>query len=76
LCGGGSKNHTLIQFLRQELPKIEMMCAQNKGWQGDFIEAEAFAFLAIRSFYDLPLSFPLTTGVKIPLTGGRVFDCD
>ncbi len=75
LCGGGAKNHTLSQFLRQELPKIKIMSAQNFGWQGDFIEAEAFAFLAIRSFYDLPLSFPLTTGVKIPLTGGRMFDC-
>ncbi len=75
LCGGGAKNHSLSQFLRQELPTIEIMNAQNFGWQGDFIEAEAFAFLAIRSFYDLPLSFPLTTGVKIPLTGGRVFDC-
>lgn len=75
LCGGGAKNHTFLQFLRQELPEIDIVRAQNLGWQEDFIEAEAFAFLAIRSFYDLPLSFPLTTGVKIPLTGGRVFDC-
>lgn len=74
LCGGGAKNHTLIQFLKQGLPEQDIVSAQNLGWQGDFIEAEAFAFLAIRRFYDLPLSFPLTTGVKIPLTGGRMFD--
>lgn len=73
LCGGGAKNHTLIWFLKQELPEISIVSAQSLGWQGDFIEAEAFAFLAIRSFYGLPLSFPLTTGVKVPLTGGRVF---
>lgn len=72
LCGGGAKNTTLIQWLRQGLPQITVLTADSLGWNGDFIEAEAFAFLAIRHFYALPLSFPLTTGVKVPLTGGKL----
>ncbi len=45
---------------------------ENVGWNGDSLEAEAFALLAVRSLYGLPLTFPGTTGVKVPLTGGRV----
>jgi anhydro-N-acetylmuramic acid kinase len=40
------------------------------GWEGDAIEAQAFAYLALRSRADLPLSFPGTTGVPRPMTGG------
>ncbi len=40
------------------------------GWQGDAIEAQAFAFLGVRSLKGLPLTFPQTTGVPAPLTGG------
>ena len=43
------------------------------GWNGDFIEAEAFAFLAMRSLRGLPLSLPATTGVPEPLGGGRLY---
>ena len=42
------------------------------GWDGDLIEANAFAFMAVRSLNGLPLSFPGTTGVKQPATGGTV----
>ena len=42
------------------------------GWQGDVLEAQAFAFLAVRSCRGLPLSLPTTTGVPRPLTGGRL----
>jgi anhydro-N-acetylmuramic acid kinase len=42
------------------------------GWRGDFIEAEAFAYLAIRHLDDLPLSLPGTTGVPRPMPGGRL----
>jgi anhydro-N-acetylmuramic acid kinase len=42
------------------------------GWRGDSLEAEAFAYLAIRHLDDLPLSLPGTTGVPWPLTGGRM----
>ncbi len=72
VCGGGAKNQTMIAFLKKNLRSIRMTLAQNLGLRGDFIEAEAFAFLALRSFYGLPISFPLTTGVKVPLTGGIV----
>ena len=40
------------------------------GVDGDFVESQAFAFLAIRSFFELPISFPNTTGCKLPSTGG------
>ena len=43
------------------------------GVDGDFIESQAFAYLAIRSYLQLPISFPSTTGVKKPSTGGKVF---
>lgn len=72
VCGGGAKNLTLLKALKEILPETMVLAAESLGWNGDFIEAEAFAFLAIRSFYGLPLSFPLTTGVKIPLTGGKI----
>lgn len=40
------------------------------GWDGDFVEAQAFAYLAARSVTGLPLSLPETTGVPYPMTGG------
>ena len=46
---------------------------ESVGWQGDFLEAQAFAYLALRSLEDLPLTLPGTTGVSAPTTGGRFF---
>jgi anhydro-N-acetylmuramic acid kinase len=43
------------------------------GWDGDALEAQAFAFLALRSLAGLPLSLPTTTGVRRPMTGGKLF---
>jgi anhydro-N-acetylmuramic acid kinase len=43
------------------------------GWQGDALEAQAFAYLAVRSVRGLPLSLPSTTGVPRPMPGGRLF---
>ena len=40
------------------------------GWNGDALEAQAFAYLAVRSIHGLPLSYPQTTGVRQPITGG------
>ena len=42
------------------------------GWNGDAIEAEGFAYLAVRSVLGLPLSLPTTTGVPAPMPGGRL----
>jgi len=43
------------------------------GWDGDALEAQAFAYLAVRSVLDLPLSLPTTTGAPQPIRGGRLF---
>ena len=45
---------------------------ESVGWDGDALEAQAFAFLAVRAIRGLPLSLPQTTGVSRPLTGGRL----
>ena len=45
--------------------------AEDAGWDGDALEAEGFAYLAVRSKRGLPLSLPTTTGVKQPMTGGK-----
>lgn len=71
VCGGGARNPALIAALRQETGAA-VRRADELGWSGDFIEAQAFAFLAIRSLMGLPLTFPGTTGVGKPLGGGIV----
>jgi anhydro-N-acetylmuramic acid kinase len=49
-----------------------VVAASELGWDGDALEAQAFAFLAVRSLRGLPLTYPTTTGVRQPLTGGRL----
>jgi len=51
---------------------VEVVAAEDLGWRGDAVEAECFAYLAARSKRGLPISFPLTTGVPAPMTGGRL----
>jgi anhydro-N-acetylmuramic acid kinase len=68
--GGGAHNRTLMRMLSERLGPAKVETAQSVGWSPDSIEAEAFAFLAVRSLRGLPLTFPGTTGVKAPLTGG------
>ncbi len=69
VCGGGRHNARLMRLLAERLD-AKVMSAEAAGWRGDAIEAEAFAFLAVRSLRGLPLSEPGTTGVPAPLTGG------
>ena len=69
VCGGGRHNPALMAELTERCMG-SVVSAENVGWRGDFIEAEAFAFLAVRSFYGLPLSLPSTTNVPKPITGG------
>jgi anhydro-N-acetylmuramic acid kinase len=64
VCGGGRKNKALIQWMKKELLNIEVKITEEIGFNGDTIEAEAFAFLGIRSLLKLPISFHSTTGVK------------
>lgn len=69
LCGGGRHN----PVMRQEIAAragIEVLLAEDLGWRGDAIEAECFALLAMRTLRGLPISFPTSTGVARPITGG------
>ena len=68
LCGGGRKNKFLIQKLKKIYSHIKLIDCY--GVDGDFVESQAFAYLAIRSYLKLPISFPETTGCKKPCTGG------
>lgn len=69
VCGGGRHNPVLMQMLRDQLGS-DVATAEQAGWRGDALEAEAFAFLAVRHLRNLPLSLPTTTGAPVPLAGG------
>jgi anhydro-N-acetylmuramic acid kinase len=71
VCGGGRHNPAIMAMLRSRAG-VEAVPAEAVGWRGDAIEAECFAFLAVRVHRGLPISFPTTTGVPAPMTGGRV----
>lgn len=71
VCGGGRLNPQIMQALAERLPS-RVLPAEAHGWRGDAIEAEAFAYLAARTARGLPISFPKTTGVAQPMTGGRI----
>lgn len=71
VCGGGRHNRTIMTMLDMEL-NCPILTAEHVGWNSDMIEAQAFAFLAVRSVLNLPISFPDTTGVPDPMTGGRI----
>jgi anhydro-N-acetylmuramic acid kinase len=71
ICGGGRHNPVLMRELRARL-SAEVIRAEDAGWRGDFLEAEAFGYLAVRSVKGLPLSLPSTTGVPRPMPGGRL----
>ena len=71
LCGGGRKNKTLVNEIRKRA-HIEPIMSEDCGWRGDALEAECFAYLAVRSLRKLPISFPYTTGVPHPISGGQI----
>ncbi|QCO15836.1 anhydro-N-acetylmuramic acid kinase [Azospirillum brasilense] len=70
VCGGGRHNATLMGMLADRLG-VPVDPVEAVGWNGDALEAEAFAYLAVRSRQGLPLSLPSTTGVPQPMSGGR-----
>ena len=72
LAGGGRHNTHLVKQITTALAPAKVMLAEDLDWRGGAIEAEAFAYMAVRSLKGLPISFPGTTGVKAPLTGGVV----
>ncbi|MGL1493880.1 anhydro-N-acetylmuramic acid kinase, partial [Vibrio parahaemolyticus] len=67
--GGGRRNRTLMSMIAE---RVEAAVApiEATGHDGDAIEAEAWAYLAVRSLRKMPVSFPATTGVPRPMTGG------
>jgi anhydro-N-acetylmuramic acid kinase len=71
VTGGGRLNATFMEGLRKALG-VPVDPVEAVGWNGDLLEAELFAFLAVRSLCGLPLSLPTTTGVPQPMTGGRL----
>ena len=70
VCGGGRKNEYLLECIKNNFDKINIDPIDKYEINGDYIESQAFAFLAIRSKEGLPISFPTTTRCKEPLTGG------
>jgi anhydro-N-acetylmuramic acid kinase len=70
VAGGGARNPTLMRMLAERLKPAQIEPAHAVGWSIDSLEAQAFAYLAVRSLRGLPISFPGTTGAPRPLTGG------
>jgi anhydro-N-acetylmuramic acid kinase len=71
VCGGGRKNEFLMKSFQNKV-NCPLVKIDDFNIDGDFIESQAFAYLAIRSFLKLPISFPSTTGVKMPCNGGHI----
>jgi len=69
VAGGGARNRSLMKMLRERL-RSSVQVAEAVGWSSDALEAQAFAYLAVRSLKGLPLTFPTTTGIAHPMTGG------
>ncbi len=75
ICGGGRKNTSLINQIKMNSKKnLSFFNSEDFGLNGDFIESQAFGYLAIRSILSLPISFPSTTGCASPCTGGEVIN--
>ena len=70
VCGGGRKNKYLMELLTQKLDFENFFTIDEYNIDGDFIESQAFAYIAIRSYLRLPISFPDTTGAREASTGG------
>lgn len=73
VAGGGRHNTYIMELLQAGLPSCSVQSVDVLGWNGDALEAQGFAYLAVRSLLELPLSEPNTTGVSAPMTGGRLF---
>jgi anhydro-N-acetylmuramic acid kinase len=69
VCGGGRKNPHILADMRAG-SDAEVILAEDAGFEGDAMEAEAWAYLAVRSLRSLPLTWPTTTGCRQAITGG------
>jgi anhydro-N-acetylmuramic acid kinase len=70
IAGGGAHNPVLLSMLGERLAPATVEPADALGWSGDALEAQAFAYLAVRTLRGLPITFPTTTGVARPMAGG------
>jgi anhydro-N-acetylmuramic acid kinase len=71
VCGGGRRNPQVMAALRARLD-APVDAVEAVGWDGDAVEAQAFAYLAVRTWRGLPITYPETTGIDRPLGGGRI----
>ena len=71
ICGGGRHNKTMMAWLREYLQNVEPV--EILGYDGDAIEAQGFAYYAVRSILGRPITYPKTTNVAKPLTGGTYY---
>ena len=75
ICGGGRKNLSLVDSIKKKLPpNMNLSLIDDYKIDGDFIESQAFAYLAIRSYLKKIISFPKTTNVSSPCTGGVLIE--
>ncbi|MDY8110629.1 anhydro-N-acetylmuramic acid kinase [Fulvimarina sp. 2208YS6-2-32] len=73
VAGGGRRHPTILSDLADALgDEADVVLAEDCGFDGDAMEAEAWAYLAVRSIRGLPLTFPTTTGCREPVSGGRI----
>ena len=74
VAGGGRKNPHTLSDLRElvRADDAEVLTSEDFGMAGDFLEAEAWAYLAVRALRGLPLTFPTTTGCSEPVSGGVI----
>jgi anhydro-N-acetylmuramic acid kinase len=71
ISGGGRKNIYLINSIKDKLPSnVKLSLIDDHKIDGDFVESQAFAYIAIRSYLKKIISFPQTTNVKNPCSGG------
>ncbi len=71
LTGGGTFNPTLVRFIRERIQE-PVRIASDLGWDKDMLEAQAYGFLAVRSLNGLPITYPGTSGVVEPMSGGTI----
>ena len=75
ICGGGRKNKSLFELIKENSSKnLFFFNSDDFDLNGDFIESQAFAYLAIRAVLSLPISFPSTTGCNSPCSGGEIIE--
>ena len=75
VCGGGRKNSFLIKSIKDYLlhkQNVSLNFIDDYSLNGDYIESQAFGYLSIRSFLNLPISYPKTTGCEVPTVGGKL----